>query len=85
MAADNYSVINLKGSLMINSSILELSQLEANLFDTPEALHAKLAIIKEELAEGRYQINTVTIAKCLLEPSITAIKQEKLQDELASI
>lgn len=70
---------------MINSNILELSQLEANLFDTPEALQAKLDIIKEELAEGRYQINTISIAKGLLEPSVTTMKEEKSQDEVIFI
>jgi anti-sigma28 factor (negative regulator of flagellin synthesis) len=45
----------------------DLIQLKAAIFDTPEAVQAKVQLIKEELAAGRYQINSANVAEKLLE------------------
>ncbi len=45
----------------------EMAKLKAIIFDTPEAEHAKLQLIKEEISVGRYQINSKHIAEKLVE------------------
>ncbi len=45
----------------------DLNKLKTILFNTPEAEHAKLELIKEEIATGQYQINHHNIAEKLLE------------------
>lgn len=50
-----------------NDTDNQLAKLKALIFDTPEAEHMKLQLIKEELATSRYQINSNHIAEKLLE------------------
>ena len=45
----------------------EMTKLKAIIFDTPEAELAKIQMIKDEIAAGRYQINSNHIANKLLE------------------
>ena len=47
--------------------ISEIAKLKAIIFDTPEAEHAKIQLIKEEISAGRYQINSCHMADKLLE------------------
>ena len=52
------------------TAVLELSEmakLKTIIFDTPEAEHAKLQLIKEEISAGRYHINSNHIAEKLVE------------------
>ncbi len=50
-----------------NLELGEMAKLKAIIFNTPEAEHAKLQLIKEELLTGRYQINSCHIASKLVE------------------
>ncbi len=50
-----------------NLDFSELLKLQAILFNTPVAEQAKIQMIKEELASGRYQINAANIAGRLQE------------------
>ena len=52
----------------------ELLKLQAILFNTPEAEQAKIQMIKEELASGRYQIHAANIADKLQEFSCSEKK-----------
>lgn len=45
----------------------QLARLKALIFDTPEAEHIKIQLIKDELENGRYEINANHIAAKLLE------------------
>ena len=47
--------------------ISEIAKLKAIIFDTPEAEHVKIQMIKEEISTGRYQINSHHIADKLME------------------
>ncbi len=52
---------------MTNDNLIEFAKLEALLFDTPEAINTKLAVVKEALSDGTYRINNQHIATKLLE------------------
>lgn len=45
----------------------DLIKLKAIIFDSPEAEHVKIQMIKEEVVAGRYQINSQHIAEKLME------------------
>lgn len=51
----------------LNTSVHFLADLKAIIFDTPDAEHAKIQLIKDELLNSRYQINSQHIADKLLE------------------
>ena len=45
----------------------DMIKLKTIIFDTPEAEHVKIQMIKEEISTGRYQINSHHIADKLME------------------
>ena len=51
----------------IRDSIIQLTALNAILFDTPDAINTKIELIQEELNSGRYTIRSAHIATKLLE------------------
>lgn len=50
-----------------NETENQLARLKALIFDTTEAEHMKIQLFKDELATGRYQINSDHITAKLLE------------------
>lgn len=50
----------------LHESTIFITHLKAIIFDTPDAEHAKIQLIKNELLNGSYQINSLHIADKLL-------------------
>ena len=60
----------------------QLAKLKEIIFNSPEAEHAKIDFIREELSTGRYRINSKLIADKMLEFTPVA-KTTKTEVELA--
>ncbi len=61
---DAFDLIN---QLNSEKTINDIAKLKSIVFDTPEAEHTKIQLIKEELSSGQYEINNNNIADKLME------------------
>jgi len=50
-------------SLYFSDTAKQMSALKALVFDVPETNHAKIEFLKEEIAAGRYHVNSQRIAE----------------------
>ncbi len=66
-------------SANISNTVLELTELNAVLFDTDEANTAKISLFQETIANGHYVIHPETIADRLME--LSDKKPTKNQDK----
>lgn len=62
--------------LNFEDSAQQLEALKAHIFNTNESNQARIQFIKEELAAGRYEINSQRIATRLLEHAVIVEEAE---------
>lgn len=55
-----------KDSVSLSSKAQTMGRLEAKIADTPDVDEAKVATIKAAISEGRYQVDSQTIAERML-------------------
>jgi flagellar biosynthesis anti-sigma factor FlgM len=65
-----------KTTASISDTVIQLSELNAKLLESPKAIETKIAIIKEEIHSGRYQVNPECIAMHLMALSSTTSNVE---------
>lgn len=65
-AAANKPAETEKDSVSLSSKAQTMGRLEAKMADTPEVDEAKVAAIKAAISEGRYQVDSQTVAERML-------------------
>ena len=67
MIKENVQKTHEQPALAIRDSVIQLAELSAVLFDTPEAIQTKILLIKEKLNTDKYHVHSTHIANKLLE------------------